>query len=413
MRKLFWKTVPILAAAAILCGSCLFTEVGEGAAPSSAVSSAASSAPAPSSEPEPVSSEPEIPEPAVVRIKAVGDNLIHSSIYEQAAARAGGNGYDYDYAYENVRDLFSDADISSINQESIIAPAFGPSTYPMFNATPELGDLMLELGFDVFNLANNHCLDKGEAGVFSSLDYWAERPQAVTTGVYRDEEDYENIRTIEAQGVTFSFVGLTELTNGLSLPAGSEAVVLLGEEEDKLEARIRAAKEISDVCVVNVHWGNEYTHTPTDRQRYLAQKMSEWGADIIIGHHPHVIQPIEYIEREDGSRTLVAYSLGNFISAQDRAARMIGGMLDLDVTMDFETGETEITRCEFVPIITHYDRGFANNRLYAFADYTEELAASHGVRAYSPEFSLGYIRQTVESVIDAQFLTGMAEAPAA
>ena len=116
-----------------------------------------------------------------------------------------------------------------------------------------------------------------------------------------------------------------------------------------IEERIRQAKEISDVCVVNIHWGNEYTHVPTERQRYLAGKLSEWGADLIIGHHPHVIQPIEYIEREDGSRTLVAYSLGNFISAQDSGARMIGGMLDVDIAVDLETGKTEFNGCRFVP----------------------------------------------------------------
>lgn len=355
--------------------------------------------------PEP--SEPPVPEPVTVRLKAVGDNLIHSSIYEQANKRAGGNGYDYSYAYENVRDMFADADIASINQESIIAPAFGPSTYPLFNATPELGDLMLELGFDVFNLANNHCLDMGEAGIFSSLDYWAERPGAVTTGVYRNQEDYDQIRTITAQDVVFSFVGITELTNGLSLPSGSEAIILLGSEEDKIQERIKKAKEISDVCVVNIHWGNEYTYTPTERQRELAAKMSEWGADIIIGHHPHVIQPIEYIDRPDGSRTLVAYSLGNFISAQDRGERMIGGMLDVDITKDFEQDAVSITRCEFVPIITHYDRGFANNRLYPFSEYTEELAQSHGVRAYSPNFSREFILETVQNVIDAEFLENL------
>ncbi len=398
-------TAAVVALVLCCCTSCLFVRVGE---ESSSVSTGESSvvetivSVAESSESVP--SEPEIPEPAVIRIKAVGDNLIHSSIYEQANQRAGGNGYDYDYAYENVKDMFADADIASINQESIIAPMYEPSTYPMFNASPELGDLMLELGFDVFNLANNHCLDKGESGVFSSLDYWAERPEAVTTGVYRNEADYENIRTITTKDVTFSFIGITELTNGLYLPEGSEAIILMGSEEDKIEARIKAAKEISDVCVVNIHWGNEYTHTPTDRQRYLAQKMSEWGADIIIGHHPHVIQPIEYIDRADRSRTLVAYSLGNFISAQDRGARMIGGMLDLDVTKNFETDSISITRCEFVPIITHYDRGFANNRLYPFSEYTEELAAAHGVRAYTPEFSMDYIRQTVQSVIDEEFL---------
>ena len=393
-----------------LCSSCLFMQVGESTKSPEAVDTAASvsenSQPPESSEtPEP--SEPPVPEPVTVRLKAVGDNLIHSSIYEQANKRAGGNGYDYSYAYENVRDMFADADIASINQESIIAPAFGPSTYPLFNATPELGDLMLELGFDVFNLANNHCLDMGEAGIFSSLDYWAERPGAVTTGVYRNQEDYDQIRTITAQDVVFSFVGITELTNGLSLPSGSEAIILLGSEEDKIQERIKKAKEISDVCVVNIHWGNEYTYTPTERQRELAAKMSEWGADIIIGHHPHVIQPIEYIDRPDGSRTLVAYSLGNFISAQDRGERMIGGMLDVDITKDFEQDAVSITRCEFVPIITHYDRGFANNRLYPFSEYTEELAQSHGVRAYSPNFSREFILETVQNVIDAEFLENL------
>ncbi|MGI5893240.1 MAG: CapA family protein [Candidatus Merdivicinus sp.] len=410
MKSAKFRIWPILILVMFCCSSCLFQPVGDDALQSNTGGSDIAAMLPISSESESselVSSEPEIPEPVVIRLKAVGDNLIHSSIYEQANRRANGEGYDYQYAYEHVADMFSDADIASINQESIIAPAFGPSTYPMFNATPELGDLMLELGFDVFNLANNHCLDKGEKGVFSSLDYWAERPEAVTTGVYRNQEDYEKIRTMTAKGITFSFVGITELTNGLSLPQGSEAIVLLGSEEDKIEQRIKAAKEISEVCVVNIHWGNEYTHVPTERQRYLAQKLSEWGADIIIGHHPHVIQPIEYIDRADGSRTLVAYSLGNFISAQDRGVRMIGGMLDVDITKNFETDTISVTRCEFVPIITHYDRGFANNRLYPLSEYTEELANSHGVRAYSPEFSRDYILQTVRDVIDAEFLPNL------
>ena len=399
---------------AVLLSGCLFQPVGVQVPPAAEESSAVVPEASVEEEPEPPlsssseePSEPLVPEPVTIRVKAVGDNLIHSSIYEQAHARAGGEGYDYRYAYENVAGLLGDADISSINQESIIAPAFGPSTYPCFNATAELGDLMLEYGFDVFNLANNHCLDKGEAGVFSSLDYWAERPQAVTTGVYRDEEDYGRIRTIEEKGVTFSFIGVTELTNGLSLPAGSEAVILLGEEEERIEARVREAADSSDVVVVNIHWGNEYTFTPTERQRYLAGKLVEWGADIIIGHHPHVLQPMEYLDKPDGGKALVAYSLGNFISAQDRGARMIGGLLDLDVTWDFGTGTGEITRCELIPLVTHYDQGFRNNRLYALSDYTEELAASHGVRAYSPEFSLEYIKNTVREVVPEEFLENM------
>ena len=408
MRKNGLRCLPVLAAVLMLLTGCLFQPVGEtGSSLPESSAEAVSQASEDVQVIAPVSSEPEAPRPAVVRLKAAGDNLIHSSIYQQANARAGGDGYDYRYAYENVADLFGDADISSINQESIIAPAFGPSTYPCFNATPELGDLMLEYGFDVFNLANNHCLDKGESGVFSSLDYWAERSEAVTTGVYRSEEDYSRIRTMEAQGVVFSFIGITELTNGLSLPASSEAVILLGAEEDRIEARVKEAAAISDVVVVNIHWGNEYTFVPTDRQRYLAEKLVEWGADIILGHHPHVIQPVEYLDKPSGGKALVAYSLGNFISAQDRGARMIGGMLDLDVTWDFVTKSAEITRCEFVPLVTHYDSGFRNIRLYALEEYTTELASSHGVRAYSADFSLDFIRQTVREVVDGQFLENM------
>lgn len=362
---------------------------------------------------EPVSSEePEdaVPEPATVRLMGVGDDLIHDGLYNQANKRAGGgDNYDFAYAYENVKEVLSLADISSINQETMLASIFPPSSYPMFNSPTQLGDALIDLGFDVINHANNHSIDKGEAGIISTLNYWQGNPPIKVTGAYRNRKDYEEVKMVERNGIKFGFVGMTELTNGLSLPADTEVILMRTADEDEIKAQIERAKAVCDVVVVNVHWGVEYTHQPNEMQKDLAKKMIDWGADIILGHHPHVIQPVEYIERTDGTRGVVAYSLGNFISLQSEGPRMIGGLLDVVVKKDFETDETTIDSARFVPIITHYDKGYANGRNYTLEDYTEELALSHGVRAATPEFSIEYINDIVKSVIDEEFLTSYKE----
>lgn len=358
-----------------------------------------------SSEIIPLSSEEEIPQPSTVRIMGAGDDLIHEGIYQQAKKRAGGVGYDFAFAYENIADLVAIPDIMSINQETVLATEMEPSSYPMFNSPTQLGDHLIELGFDVFNQANNHTLDKGEKGLLSTLSYWKTKPQAIVTGVYEDQADYENIRLLTKNDITFSFIGMTEWTNGLSLPRDSDVILMRTQDEDEIKNRIEKAKEISDVVVVNVHWGVEYTHTPNEGQKSLAKKMVEWGADIIFGHHPHVIQPMEYIERMDGTKGIVCYSLGNFISAQEKGARMIGGIMDITVEKNHETEKIDIIEARFIPVVTHYGAGYSNIQVYPFAKYTDEMAKTHGVKARTPEFSYEYIENTVEQVIDQQFLT--------
>ncbi len=357
---------------------------------------------------EPESSEPE-PEPAVVRLVGVGDNLIHEAIYKQASRRAEGQGYDFGFTYEAVEELIASADIASINQETVMDRNRPLSAYPCFNSPTELGDHLEQLGFDVANLANNHVLDQNASGLASTLDYWQTK-KIQTTGAYQDEADYQQIRLLERNGVTFSFIGMTELTNGLSLPAGSELVLLRTGEEDRIKARIEKAKQISDVVVVNVHWGVEYTHQPTASQRDLAQKMADWGADLILGHHPHVIQPVEWLDRADGGRSLVVYSLGNFISAQSEGPRMIGGALDVTVVKQPD-GSILLEDPKFLPVVTHYDPGYANVRTILLRDYTAELAQNHGVRAQTPAFSLEYIHNIVTTVIDPEFLDEVPQEP--
>jgi poly-gamma-glutamate capsule biosynthesis protein CapA/YwtB (metallophosphatase superfamily) len=354
-----------------------------------------------SSQPE----EPKTPTTATVHLIGVGDNLIHEGIYKQAQKRAGGVGYDFSYAYEEIEDIIRNADIASINQETVMASIFAPSSYPMFNSPQELGKHLVNIGFDVFNQANNHTIDKGAKGILSTLDFWDTQSAATVVGVYRNQADADRIRTVERNGVVFSFIGMTELTNGLSLPKDSEIVLERTANEERIQAQIQKAKQISDVVVVNAHWGVEYTHVPNQMQTTLAKKMIEWGADIILGHHPHVIQPIEYIERTDGTKGVVCYSLGNFISAQEFGPRMIGGMLDVIVEKNFETNQIELKQVHFLPTVTHYGANYTNIKVYPLSKYTKGLALSHGVRAKTKDFSYEYIEKLVKSVIDPQFLT--------
>ncbi|MBE6770890.1 MAG: CapA family protein [Ruminococcaceae bacterium] len=337
-----------------------------------------------------------------VSFAAVGDNLIHDTIYKQAAARSS-NGYDFSDAYDRIADKIAEPDVSILNQETIISTEHNVSNYPMFNSPVEVGEEMLEIGFDVFNIATNHSLDCGEKGLISSINYWKEK-NAITCGAYLDNEDMANIPMHEVNGVKIAYLGFTESTNGLSLPDDSEVILVQAKDETLLHRRITEAKESADVVIVSAHWGNEYTHEPTDAQRELAQKLASWGADVIIGTHPHVIQPVEYITNTDGRRTLVAYSLGNFISAQNRGPRMLGGMLNFEVVKNNTTGEIALENVKFSGVVTHFGYGYSNIRVYPLDAYTEELASKHGVLSKTSDFSLQYLYDLLNEVIDKQFL---------
>ncbi len=337
-----------------------------------------------------------------VSFVAVGDNLIHDTVYEQAAARSSG-GYDFSYAYENVASRIKEPDIAILNQETIISTEHNVSSYPMFNSPVEVGEEMLKIGFDVFNIATNHSLDCGEKGLISAINFWKSK-NVITTGAYLNEAERSQIAINEVNGVKIAYLGFTESTNGLSLPDDTEVVLVRASDETLLQEKIMRAKQAADVVVVNAHWGNEYTHEPTQEQRDLAQKLASWGADVIIGTHPHVIQPVEYIENTDGRRTLVAYSLGNFISAQNRGPRMLGGMLNFDIVKNNNTGKIEIENVVFSGVVTHYGYGSSNIRIYMLDDYTEELASKHGVKSKTASFSLQYLKDIVNEVIDRQFL---------
>lgn len=362
---------------------------------------------------EPPSQPP--PQPVTLKMLSVGDNLIHSGIYEQAKKRAGGNGYDFSFAYGRIAESVAAADIATINQETVIVPGRPPSSYPRFNSPPELGLEVVRLGFDVVNMANNHMLDKGAIGYAAAIDWWDGQENVVRTGGYRNVEERDRLEFIERDGVKIGLIGVTQYTNSLSLPKDSALQIIYTSDEDVIRAKLEAARAACDLVLVNVHWGVEYTTAPTQDQRTLARKMADWGADIIIGHHPHVLQPIEWLKREDGGRTLVAYSLGNFISQQNTPARVIGGMLRYEVTKNPESGEVTVDRVRFETLVTHYVPGSHDIQIYPFSQYSDELAKKQAPRLKSSKFSLAYIDKFVRDVISAEFLApaGDAALPAA
>lgn len=348
------------------------------------------------------SSEPEPePEPKTVSFAAVGDNLIHWDIYTQAKTA---DGYDFTKAYANVAADIAAADVAMINQETLICnDAYPPSTWPRFNSPVALGDHMIDIGFDIFTIANNHCLDYGEEGLGHVLDYWESRAEShdiLMAGVYHKGDD--RIRLDERNGIVFSYLSFTDNLNGLRQIPDSQYEIGNANDLDEMITYIKAAKEVSDVCVVAMHWGIEESTVITEGQRNIARKLAEAGANIIIGTSPHVLRGIEVIETEDHD-TLCAYSLGNFISAQSAGRNMISGILNFNVTL--EEGEAPVVSdIKLVPLVTQYEWNYSNVRVYKLSQYTEELAKAHGVRSLGSTFSVEYIVNYVKDIIDEQFL---------
>lgn len=345
---------------------------------------------------------PPPPDP-VVRVVAVGDNLIHSSIYNQAKGRATDGTYDFDYAYQYVEDLIKPADIAILNQETPIAnDLYEPSTYPLFNSPTQLGDKMVDMGFNVISHSNNHILDKGVDGMFATFDYW-DTKDVLVYGAYRNEADLNNIRIKEVDGIKFAFLGFMEHTNGLRLPEGTEARLVYTSDVETMERLIEKADKMADVVVVSVHWGVETINEVTDSQKNLAKQFVEWGTDLIIGTQPHTVQTMEYLDKPDGGKAFVTYSLGNFISAQAYNLTMVGALVDLNVRKDLDTNMIYFEEIKAIPIITHYDSGYANVRTYPYSLYTEELANSHGIRV-NGWFDMDFINKIVTENIPEEFL---------
>lgn len=290
----------------------------------------------------------------------VGDVLIHGAVYADARTN---DGYDFKEMVSLVKPLVSKYDLAYYNQETILGGTeLGLSTYPRFNSPYEVGDAMIDMGFNLVSLANNHTLDKDEIGVLNSTTYWKKQSDVLVAGSYSSWEDRDNmnIHIGEKNGITYGFLSYTTATNGLKAPYGKEYLVNVYSNE-LAKKDIEAIRDKVDVLIVAMHWGSEYTHTPTYEETSIANYLASLDVDLIIGNHPHVIQPITYIDD-----TLVIYSLGNFLSGQIGEAKNIGLLASLDITKIVDNDGTKITIDNIGTelIYTKYNMYVSNDNYY-------------------------------------------------
>ena len=260
----------------------------------------------------------------------------------------------------------------------------------------------------VFSLSNNHTYDKGASGIAATLQFWESMPEdVVTTGLWHGEEDYDRIPLQTVNGVTIAYLSYTEHTNGIRQNKNMTANIIYTSQTDVIERQVRLARQQADFVVVGVHWGVEDSHAIVDSQRTLAQNLADWGADVIVGTHPHVLQDAQWLTAADGRRSFVAFSLGNFLSTQSRPDQLVGAILTLQLQKTIQPNgsvQCEVLEPQLHPTVTHYDAGKSNVRTYLLRDYTQELAAAHGVRANYSDFSLDRIQKIAQNNISASFL---------
>lgn len=311
----------------------------------------------------------------------VGDNLIHSSIYKDANKLAGYDGYDFKPMITMIKDKVKGYDLAYYNQETILGGSeLGLSDYPTFNSPYEAGDAMLDAGFNMVSLATNHTIDRGEKAVLNSCEYWKSKTGVLTAGSYCSEEERNEIKVMEKNDITYTMLNYTYGTNGIAIPEGKDYLVNVwpmdynadygeGYEafKETVKKDVERVRDKVDVLIVAMHWGVEYTHTPTKYQKDAAEFLASLGVDIVIGTHPHVVQPVEWIDD-----TIVFYSLGNFISAQEQSDnynKMVGLMSSLDITKTVKGDDVDIKidNINNELIFTYY-QGYRNFKVIPFSE---------------------------------------------
>lgn len=384
-KKLFGVLTPVIIAVLVVCGFAVsghITKNLDGETPTVPVSVSESTTESTSS----VISK--------VNIVAVGDNLIHNTLVSAGEQEDGT--LDYTSFYKNIKNDISGADVAIINQETMLGgSAFEYRGYPSFNTPWEVGTAAIDAGFDIFTCATNHSLDVGFSGIEQECKFFDNHPEVVHVGSNDTEEDYNTIVYYEKNGIKFSILNYTYGTNGIPLPEGKSWCVNM-MDKDKITSDINTARQNSDVVIVFPHWGTENSTEISEYQKEYVKLFSDLGVDIVIGTHPHVLQPVEWVENEEtGKKMLVYYSLGNFISHQTSLKQLCGGMAK--ITVEKKAEEISITAAKLVPVVCWYKsaNGKYDFTVYKLSDYMGDLGSSHAQSGATPDYFEGYAKDVV------------------
>lgn len=354
----------------------------------------------------------ESPALPTVSFVAVGDNLPDKTLAVYAdglAGEVGDGAYDYRPVYAPVRSYIEGADLAFISEEVHLGgDDLGPQGYPSFNAPDDLADALVETGFDLVASASNHCYDWGNYGALEhSRELWNTKPVAFAGTATSPEED-DAIPVVEREGITFAFLDYTYGLNGFErdeVPA--YAVSFL--DEDRIRAQVSQARDLADVVIAAVHWGTEKKMEPDEQQLAYAQVFADAGVDIVLGSHPHVIGPVEWVEGADGHKTLVAYALGDFKSTHStpHLESELSGMLACDFVRkpapdsaaSAAGGSVSIENVRWIPLVNHIENGA--HAVYALKDYSDDAAARH-VFLNTQDNPLQWMRETTERVVNSR-----------
>lgn len=330
-------------------------------APEGEAEAAPTTEPTPTPTPEPT---PE-PTPSVVKLTLAGDLVMHTPLHDEALQPDGS--YDYAPIFEDVAHYVEEADYALCCFEGAFTGDGKWTGYPLFHVPDDLAYSLKEVGFDLINMASNHAMDAWHEGIIRTLDV-LDDAGLDHVGAYRTQEERDEDNGIvvkEINGVSIAFLNFTYGTNGIPVddtPYGlnvytTDYMTYCSKVDyDMLDADMAAARALeTDIIAVSVHWGGEYVTGATQYQRDLADYFFAQGADLVIGGHPHVPEPMELrtVTDEDGNeRTgFLCYCLGNLLSCQTHRYTDLTCMVQLELTKDPATGETEISSCEYIPMI--------------------------------------------------------------
>lgn len=399
MKKKFLSVLSVCLAILMVLPGCSKTTAANATVSADIPSIIETSSAAPETEP---ATEPPF-EPVTVDLIMVGDILAHEGVYNSGFFPDGS--INFDHIFANVKDDIQAADIAIVNQEVVLGGTdLGLSGYPCFNSPTELGDALVTAGFNVILHATNHALDKGITGIDNTLNFWKKNyPDLPILGIHDETfTDYEtqDIYVYEKDGLRIAILNYTYGTNGIPIPQSRPLIVNMLDEE-KVALDIARAKEISDFVIVCPHWGTEYIYTPDSYQQKWTQFFYEHEVDLVIGTHPHVIEPVEWIEEEGNDhKMLVYYSLGNFVSNQDKQPRMLGAMAKVSITMDKIDDEYVVSISDYgvEPLVTHKLFGPGSITTYKLSDYNDTLAAKNRINSDDPGFNMAFLQDLSKQV---------------
>ena len=342
------------------------------------------------------------PEVTTASVIAVGDNLYHQSLIDSGENDSGT--WNYDAIYDKVKDQIQAADVAMVDQETVFTTDHDAvSSYPSFATPTEVGDALINAGFDVIESATNHIDDYGFDYLDQTLKFWKEKyPSVPVLGIHDSQEDADTVKTLEVNGIKIAFLDYTYGTNNSGAGEGREYMIDIMNDKNKVASMIQKAKKASDCLIFVAHWGKEGEAMPTEYEKEWAAFLMQQGVDVVIGGHPHILQPYGRMSDDQGHSMLIFYSLGNFVSTQESLTGLLEGMAGFTIQKSTLNGKStiEIVDPTIKPMVMHYNKDTGVFNPYMLDDYTEDLASQHGVRdIIGDEFTLANLQAKFKEIM--------------